>query len=362
VKICILGAGGLGSVIGGRLAETGVDVTLVARPAHVDAINRAGLRITGTRGDAVVTEHLRAVTDADAATGEFDYTIVLVKATDSEATLAESGSLGARSSAVLSLQNTVVKEAVLADWVGRDKVIGASTTEAGTLEGPGVVRHVATAPTACYFGEVGGGSSPRVEALVSVMNDAGIASKPADDIGHVEWEKLLQISVVAAWSVSTFGALGGSMAEGLVVREAAEHYIALATELFAVYSALGFAPEDFFAPFSQFRRFGSSSFAERVDDVMELGASMRAQGFVGRPSLHDDLLRGRATEVDFSIGAFLAESTRLDIDVPTVRAAYRVIKSLEFWLQRTGGVVVHPLPNSADPADPGAPLRAAAHR
>ncbi|MEY2405533.1 MAG: 2-dehydropantoate 2-reductase, partial [Acidimicrobiaceae bacterium] len=60
MNICILGAGGLGSVIGGRLAETGVDVTLVARPAHVDAITRDGLRITGARGESIVTDHLRA--------------------------------------------------------------------------------------------------------------------------------------------------------------------------------------------------------------------------------------------------------------------------------------------------------------
>jgi 2-dehydropantoate 2-reductase len=352
VNICILGAGGLGSVIGGRLAETGVDVTLVGRPAHVDAITRDGLRISGVRGESIVTEHLRAVTHVDDARGEFDYTMLLVKATDTAETLARSGTFAERTATVLSLQNTVVKEDVLAEWAGVEKVIGASTTEAATLEGPGRVRHVATAPTACYFGELGGGSSPRVEALVAAMNDAGIASKPADDIHHVEWEKLLQISVVSAWSVSTFGALGGSMAEGLVVREAAEHYTALATELFSVYCARGLAPEDFFAPYSQFRRFGSSTFTERVDHVMELGESMRAQGFIGRPSLHDDLLRGRATEVDFSIGAFLAESAKHDIDIPTVRAAYRVIKSLEFWLQRTGGVVVHPLPDPAAPARP----------
>jgi 2-dehydropantoate 2-reductase len=354
VNICILGAGGLGSVIGGRLAETGVDVTLVARPAHVDAITRDGLRITGARGESIVTEHLRAVTHVDDAPSEFDYTILLVKATDTAATLTQSGTLAARTTTVLSLQNTVVKETVLAEWAGAEKVIGASTTEAGTLEGPGAVRHVATAPTACYFGELSGGSSPRVEALVAAMNAAGIASKAADDINHVEWEKLLQISVVSAWSVSTFGALGGSMAEGLYVREAAEHYIQLATELFSVYRALGFAPEDFFAPYSQFRRFASSTFAERVDLVMELGESMRAQGFVGRPSLHEDLLRGRATEVDFSLGAFLAESAEHDLDLPTVRAAYRVIKSLEFWLQRTGGVAVNPLPDPAAPAAPAA--------
>jgi ketopantoate reductase len=85
---------------------------------------------------------------------------------------------------------------------------------------------------------------------------------------------------------------------------------------------------------------------------MQLGATMREQGYVGRPSLHDDLLRGRETEVDFSIGAFLAAAAEQDRDVPTVRAAYRIIKSLEFWLVRTGGVDVSPLPPAATVAAP----------
>jgi len=354
VNICILGAGGLGSVIGGRLAQVGVDVVLVGRPAHVAAIRDHGLRITGLRGDTVVTSGIRAVTDAEDAAGEFDYTILMVKAKDTQITLAGAAGLGARTAVALSLQNTVVKEDQLREWVGPDRVIGASTTEAGVLVEPGVVRHVATAPTACYFGELNGGSSHRVEALVATMNEAGIGSKAADDITHVEWEKLLQISIVSGWSASVFGALGGSMAEGLVVREAAEHYVQLATELFAVYRAKGFEPQDFFAPFAQFRRFGSTTFAEQVDDVMELGAHMRAQGFVGRPSMHDDLLRGHETEVDSSIGTFLDEAARQGTSVPTVRAVYRIIKSLEFWLQRTGGVDVHPLPSptAAAAADP----------
>ncbi len=212
------------------------------------------------------------------------------------------------------------------------------------------MRYVATAPTSFYFGEVGGGSSPRVDALVDAFQRAGFGSKAAADIEHVEWEKLLQISTVAAFTVTTFGAYGGSMAEGLAVREAAEHYTQLATELFAVYRALGYEPQDFFAPFSRFREFEGSTFDESVVAAMDLGRHMREQGFVGRPSLHDDLLRGRTTEVDYSLGAYLAEADARGVAVPTVRAAYRVVKSLEFWLTRAGGVEVHPLPALEPPA------------
>lgn len=62
MRVCILGAGGLGSVIGGYLAHTGVEVTLIARPAHVEAIRRNGLRIDGRLGEFRIRENLTAVT------------------------------------------------------------------------------------------------------------------------------------------------------------------------------------------------------------------------------------------------------------------------------------------------------------
>ena len=153
--------------------------------------------------------------------------------------------------AALSLQNTVCKDDQLVDWIGAERVIGASTIEGGTLVEPGTVRHTATAPTTAYFGELDGRESDRVTAIVDAFNGAGFASQAVDDIRHVEWEKLLQISVVSGWSASTLGALGGSVAKGLLVRESAEHYVQLATELLAVYRALGYEPADYYAPFSR---------------------------------------------------------------------------------------------------------------
>ncbi len=55
MRICILGAGGLGSVLGGYLAQAGVDVTLIGRPAHMPAIAQSGLRISGIRGEFVIS-------------------------------------------------------------------------------------------------------------------------------------------------------------------------------------------------------------------------------------------------------------------------------------------------------------------
>ncbi len=57
--------------------------------------------------------------------------------------------------------------------------------------------------------------------------------------------------------------------------------------------------------------------------------SSRERGVIGRPSLHDDLLRGKETEVDYCLGAFLGEAEKRGVAVPTARATYRIVKTLE---------------------------------
>jgi 2-dehydropantoate 2-reductase len=85
MRICILGAGGLGSLIGGWLAESGVAVTLVARAPHVAAIRARGLEIRGIRGECNVRRQLEAVASPVDARGEFDFLILAVKAKDTAA-------------------------------------------------------------------------------------------------------------------------------------------------------------------------------------------------------------------------------------------------------------------------------------
>jgi 2-dehydropantoate 2-reductase len=347
MRICILGAGGLGSLIGGWLAESGVPVTLVARGPHVAAIRARGLEIRGIRGECNVRRQLEAVSSPAEARGEFDVLILAVKAKDTQRALADAAPLFERTRAALSVQNTLCKEDELAASLGAARVIGASTTEAGTLVGPGVVQHVGTAPTAFYFGELDASfaqraegerrpssvPSARVAALVDVFNKAGFGAREAADIRHVEWEKLLQITVLCAWSVSALGVMpGGSVAEALVVREAAEHYLAIARELLAVYRSLGYEPQDFFAPYSRFRELARESDEQAVEALRAQGQRMLEAGVIGRPSLHVDLMRGRPTEVEYCLGPFLAQAERAGIAVPTARASYRIIRTLEQML------------------------------
>src|SRR5882757_1962292 len=343
MHVCVLGAGGLGSVIGARLAETGVRVTLIGRPAHAQAIARNGLCVEGIRGSSVVRDNLDAVSEPAQASGSIDYLVLTVKTSDTGATLAGAEPLRGRSRVALSLQNSVTKDTRLADWIGAGNVIGAATTESATMLAPGRVRHTGTAPVAFYFGETDGRESARVDDLVMAFRSAGFGCAATESISQVEWEKLLQAALVAAYSITAIGFLPDhTITDALQTRPGAEYYVQLARELLSVYQALGFTPRDYFAPYAQFRQLAAEDTESSVERAMQLGASMAAAGVRGRPSMHDDLLRHRPTEVDESIGEFVRAAERLGIATPALLAAYRIVRGYECLVIEEVPVDVHP--------------------
>ena len=330
MRFIICGAGGLGSVIGGMLARAGEDVTLVGRPRHMDAIKASGLHITGIYGDFVVREHLTCVTHPDQAQGEFDLMILLTKGKDTETALAEAASLKDRVRMVCSFQNGIGKEERLRDWAGRDKVIGASTIEGGVLLEPGHVMAGLTTPTTAYFGELDGGVTPRIEAVAAAFQNAGFGTKAMQDIRQVLWEKLMQIGTASGWSVSTLG-LPLTFPDGLEVRAGAVNYILLARDFLKVYKAMGYAPQNFYAPMGQFREYDSLPFDDAVDLMMQLGVRfrqrMQASGETeGRTSMHQDLHRRRKMEVDIILKPYLDKAAELGVDVPVLQYVYGVAK------------------------------------
>ena len=332
MRFVILGAGGLGSVIGGYLAKAGEDVTLICRPAHAQAINANGLKISGVRGDHLVREHLTAVTTPDEATGEFDHLIILVKGKDTETALAQAEGLKARCKNVFSLQNGIGKEERLRQWAGRDKVIGASTIEGGTLHEPGVVSNPLTTPVTAYFGELDGGTSPRTDALAEAFTRAGLVAKSVPNIMQVLWEKLVQIGTASGWSVSTLG-LRLYFQDGLLVRQGAEHYVALAKDMLRVYGAMGYTPQNFYAPMSQFKELNELDFEGGVAMMMKLGERLKQQGMRGRTSMHEDVIRGKKTEVDFLLKPFLDKAAELNLQVPVLETVYRIVKTQDAYLE-----------------------------
>ena len=206
MKIHILGAGSLGCAIGGTLATGGSDVTLIARsPEHVDAVNAHGLALRDADGGERVVR-IAAATDARGLTPA-DLVIVLVKSFHTEAAIdGYKPALGAQT-IVMSLQNGLGHEEVLAKAVGRERLLAGKTYVGGVFLAPGVVR-AGVEEKLTLIGEPGGGLSERVQHVAAEFERAGLKTTASDNIAGVIWDKLLVNTATGALSAITRLAYG----------------------------------------------------------------------------------------------------------------------------------------------------------
>lgn len=188
MKIAILGAGALGCAIGAALTEAGHETWLINRsPAHVEAMQRAGLRVDDAAGTRQVA--VKAATAARDA-GVVDLVIVLVKSFHTETAMRGALDLVGPQTVVLSLQNGLGHEDLLADIVGRERLLAGKTYVGGVMRGPGHIQS-GVAGKATYIGELDGRRTARVEAVAAAFNAAGVETIVSDNILGTMWDKLL---------------------------------------------------------------------------------------------------------------------------------------------------------------------------
>ncbi len=121
--------------------------------------------------------------------------------------------------------------------------------------------------------------------------------------------------------------------DGLLIRQGAEHYVALAKDMLRVYGAMGYTPQNFYAPMSQFKELNELDFEGGVALMMKLGERLKQQGMKGRTSMHEDVIRGKKTEVDFLLKPFLDKAAELGLQVPVLETVYRVVKTQDAYLE-----------------------------
>ena len=342
MHIVVLGAGALGGLFGGYLAKAGQRVSLIGRQnAHMQAVKSHGLKITGVRGEHLVTENLAVVLDTKDLRSA-DVLIVAVKANDTPKALESVSHLAGHVQTIMSLQNTLVKDELLADSFGKDTTMGASTIEGATIVAPGHIHNTITVPTTLYLGEHSGKSSSRLEALANAFNQTGLGTKAVPCIKQVQWEKLAQICLTNAFSVPMLSGLPkASLQDAQSIREGAEHYAELVGELLTIYGGLGFSAEDFFAPLSRFKELVGLDNQARVELLLARAIERLRNAKPGPPvrsSLFGDLERGRETEVVQIFTPFLEEAKKQGLNAAALRAAYRNIRVIESLAVRAGGL------------------------
>jgi 2-dehydropantoate 2-reductase len=319
MRVVVLGAGGVGSVVAGYLARAGYDVVMIARPGHAAKVQQDGLHIVGLEDF-----YVRAPAFADAKElRSADMLIVTVKTKDMLRSLA--GVAHMQVGGVASLQNGVVKNEQIAAVFGKEKVVGATTMIGASILKDGEVEYTLDGIT--FFGEPNKQSSDRVNQIVELFVKSGLKGAAADDIESVEWTKqafqnpfaplaaITRLPVHLVWSSPQLATISVHM-----FREVA-----------AVAKAQGVSLSKHPAwSLFNIETWRDAPFHEAVQMINEVGVRVTASGRTHIiPSMLQDVLAGKQTEIEETVGYVMKEGQRLGISAPFTEFAYRTVKAIE---------------------------------
>ena len=319
-KLLIVGPGGLGGTIAALLAQKGeCDVTVVGRPgAHIDTIQRQrALRLTGLQE---FTAQIDA-TDDPKGIRECDILIYTVKAQDTEAALTMTEHIQVRDF-VASLQNGAVKDELLVDIFGSEKVLGGLAVVAGERPAPGVVNWTYDGGT--QFGELDGGTSERVDEIVNLFQNAGLITQASDAILSATWSKMvgwIPIGLLATLSRQTNAGVFSN-------RQLAPEYLGMVRELQALAAAKGIPLIDL-GPY-HVKTWCQGTAEEAIEKVLTSPLS----GSQSTHSALQDIQKGIPTEFQACVGPILEEAQVLSIPMQRVQIMYATLMGLEDTLQR----------------------------
>ena len=308
MKVCVIGAGVIGSLLASHLSRVADVWVLTRRPEHAQQLNDHGLEVSGK---SLFTARPRATTDPGELP-DFELGIVACKATDLEAVARRLEGV-APGAAMMTIQNGLGAEEVLAghgDW----PLISAVTFMSGRRHADTHVEY--ELDTATWLGPWAGTQTrpETVREVADLLIAGGLRAEWMPDLVPAQWSKLIfnsAVNGVAALTelphVALFAREDEPRALGHVVR-------ALIDEGKAVAAAAGIS---------------------LYEDPWEMNCLAVARGetaasdYAHLPSMLEDVLARRPTEVDFISGAVVREAERRGLSVPITATVYRLIKGKE---------------------------------
>lgn len=305
MKVCVIGCGAVGSIFAAHLARAGEAEVFAydVAQAHVDAINRSGLRLSGA---ADFTARLTASADASKLP-PCDFGIVATKSMHTRGAIEKTARLFGGDSVVCSVQNGVGNEEILAEHVRY--VIRGTTFPAGHIIEPGHVGYDIQGDT--WIGPFEPAATPmhRVTALAGLLNRAGLNVIPLEDARGAQWTKLIfnaSTNPVGALTLLHHGAATRFPATGQLFEDLIEEGMAVA-------AALGITLHG------------------DPRQLVQKGASAPGKH---KASMLQDVLAKRHTEVDFMNGAIMRCGEAAGVPTPLNKAMWALIKGLEHsWME-----------------------------
>ena len=348
MRILIMGAGAIGGNVGAPATKAGYDVTLIDQwPAHVDKMKANGLRVSGTTGDYTVPVRALHLHEAQAIGEPFDAVFLAVKGYDTEWATMFAIRFLKPDGVVVDFQNGINDERVAA-VAGRERTLGCVITIGAGLYEPG---HVVRTDTAGSFkvGELDDQDTERARQIVEVVNHAAPTKLTTNLFGE-RWSKM----AVNCMANPLAGLSGLGTTEVRTDPTARLIAIHVGAEVIRVGRAAGYEVEPPMGIAAQ--RFVDAAegkgLAELERDMAAVGAAT-SRG--GRPSLLQDVMRGRRTEIDELNGYVVAEGKRLGVATPFNEAVVREV-------HRHGVGTLKPDPKNLEPLAKMLPELAGARR
>ena len=318
MRIAVVGAGSLGTVVGTLLTRAGQDATMVdANREHVSVLGRDGARLVGT---LEVTQAVRAVTP-DGMEGIYDLVIYLVKAyRDEQALPAVLPHLGPES-VLITLQNGIPEEKV-ASWVGRQRTLGGAVLWAAELLGPGVSRMTSDPDRMDYeIGELDGKVTDRLMRVKSVFDHAGRA-RITENLTGLRWTKFM-INVAYSGMSTALGVAAGRILDN---DKAMDATIRIMIETILTARALGIRMEPI-------RGMDTGMLLELAkQDAGGLRSLLRSAGSEFRDSkasMLQDLEKGLPCEVEGLNGHLARLASRAGVPAPVNDQVTRIIREIQ---------------------------------
>lgn len=323
MRFAVVGAGAIGAFVGAMLAKSGEDVTLIARGAHLRAMQERGVRVRGSLGEF---EARPAATDDPSAVGAVDVVLLTLKA-HSVAEIASSlAPLIGPETVVVSAQNgipwwyfyrhggewegihleTVDPGGIIGQSIEPSRVVGCVVYPSTIVVEPGVIEHIEG--TRFAIGEPDGSKSERCRRLADSFIKAGLRCPIRADIRHDIWVKLM--GSVAFNPISALAR--ATLVEIVRCPETRELAAAIMTEAEAVARGLGIDMD--------------ISVEQRLEGAEKVGEH--------KTSMLQDVEAGRRLEVEAIVGAVVELGRKLGLSMPYTNTVYACVKLLDRGAKR----------------------------
>lgn len=301
MKIAVIGVGGVGGYFGAKLANAGLDVTLVARGEHLSAIKANGLVVKSIVGDFKV-DTIKA-TDNINEIGYVDLIILGVKAWQIKEIAPQLKSIVNERTTILPLQNGILAAHELSEQINGKNIIGGLCRIISKIESPGVINHFGMNPT-ILFGEFNNVKTERVLKIKELFDIAGISSTVSNNIDSDLWKKFISICLSGLLAVSR--TTYGEMRE---LKETRKLMIDLLNEIYQLSQRIGIEIED--------------DFLDKTISFTDL------LPYDSTSSLTRDVWEGKPSELEYQNGTVVSLGEKHGIDTPVNRFIYNCILPME---------------------------------